>query len=91
MMTIIGYIGYIFLALVVIAIFILVVVGLKCTFWFNYRTCKYCHYTMKYRGLKEDNNNGHYLFHCEHCGAWEEVPKEEFIRECGTDCNPNVL
>ena len=46
---------------------------------------------MDYKGLREDENNGHYLFHCEHCGAWEEIPKEEFIRSCDRDCNPNEL
>jgi uncharacterized C2H2 Zn-finger protein len=35
---------------------------------------------MEYKGLKEDDDNGHYLFYCPKCGAWEQVPKEEFFK-----------
>ena len=44
---------------------------------------------MNYKGLKEDDNSGQYLFHCPKCGAWEQMPREEFIRNCAKDCNPN--
>ena len=44
---------------------------------------------MDYRGLKEVNNNGHYLFHCPNCGAWEQIPKEEFFRQCDNPINKN--
>jgi hypothetical protein len=35
---------------------------------------------MEYKGLKEDNEGGHYLFHCPHCGAWEQIPKNVFLK-----------
>jgi hypothetical protein len=38
---------------------------------------------MEYKGLKDDDANGHYLFHCPHCGAWESVSKETLFRQCG--------
>jgi hypothetical protein len=91
MMTILTYIWYVLLAVFVLIIFLSLVIGFKLLVWFSYRVCKHCHHTMDYKGLREDENNGHYLFHCEHCGAWEEVPKEEFIRSCDKDCNPNEL
>ncbi len=42
-------------------------------------TCKYCGHIMEYKGLKEDNDKGHYLFHCPHCGAWQQIPEEELF------------
>jgi hypothetical protein len=42
--------------------------------------CKYCHHRMKFRGFKENEDESHYLFHCPECGAWEQIPKEEFFR-----------
>ena len=42
--------------------------------------CPHCKHFMEFKGLKEDNENGHFLFHCPKCGAWEQVPKEEFLR-----------
>jgi uncharacterized C2H2 Zn-finger protein len=44
---------------------------------------------MEYKGMKEDDNNGHYLFHCPKCGAWEQVPKEEFFRQCDNPVDEN--
>lgn len=35
---------------------------------------------MEYKGLKEDNDKGHYLFQCPHCGAWEQIPKNVFLK-----------
>jgi hypothetical protein len=35
---------------------------------------------MHYKGLKYDNDheeNDRYIFHCPHCGAWEEVKVNE--------------
>ena len=45
---------------------------------------------MEYRGLKDDNNNGHYLFHCPKCGAWQQIPREQFLRDLddGEAVNP---
>jgi hypothetical protein len=58
------------------------VIGLHYSLFFLRKKCKHCNHVMEYKGLKEDNKKGHYLFHCEHCGAWEQVPKEEFFRQC---------
>lgn len=91
MMTVLNILGYILTAIVVVVVLVLIVIGLKFIVWFNYRPCKHCGHNMVYRGLKEDDNNGHYLFHCEHCGAWENVPREEFTLNCDKDCNPNVI
>jgi hypothetical protein len=46
---------------------------------------------MEYKGLREGEKGHHYLFHCTYCGAWEQVPREEFIRSCDVDCNPNKV
>ena len=49
--------------------------------WFCRRPCKYCGHTLEYKGLKEDSDKGHYLFHCPKCGSWEQIPCEKFIEE----------
>jgi hypothetical protein len=46
---------------------------------------------MKYMGLRESEKEHCYFFHCEHCGAWEQVIKEELFQECDKDCNPNAV
>ena len=81
----------ILLAILCFAIFLFFIVGLKLLVWFQFRTCKHCGNTLRYLGLKEDGSESHYLFHCEHCGAWEQVIKEELFQECDKDCNPNAV
>ena len=77
------------IGIVLVGFFLLVTINfLKFFYWHK---CKHCHHTMNYKGLKEDDNNGHYLFHCPKCGAWEQIPREEFIHSCDKDCNPNEL
>lgn len=49
--------------------------------FFRFRSCKHCKHTMEYKGLKEDDADGHYLFHCPECGAWEQVPRSEFFQQ----------
>lgn len=49
-------------------------------YWFFYRRkCKHCNHHLDYRGLRDDKNNGHYLFHCSKCGAWEQVPRKGYF------------
>lgn len=48
--------------------------------WFHWRPCKHCGHHMEYKGLKGDEDEGHYLFNCSHCGAWQQIPRQEFIR-----------
>lgn len=91
MLVLLSYIGYVLVAIVIVAVLLLVVFIAKYLFWFNFRKCKHCNSTMTYKDTREDDNNGHYLFHCEHCGSWEEVPREEFFHSCDIDCNPNTL
>lgn len=49
--------------------------------YFHCHYCKHCGHRMEYRGLKGDDKNGHHLFHCPKCGAWEEVPKDVFLNK----------
>lgn len=48
---------------------------------FKFRTCKCCGHSMKYKGFKPDDNNGHYLFHCPKCGAREQISEEDFFKD----------
>ncbi len=81
----------ILLTILCFAVFLLFIIGLKLIVWFQFRTCKHCGHTMKYMGLRESEKEHCYFFHCEHCGAWEQVIKEELFQECDKDCNPNAV
>lgn len=87
-MMILSIIWYAIVAIVAVMILFCIIVGYKLIAKFEFRHCKYCKHTMEYKGFRDDDNNGHYLFHCEHCGAWEQVPKEELIGNCNLDCSP---
>lgn len=88
--AIIDFIVFALLFLLVVAVFVAFIIGFKYLTWFHWRSCKYCGRNMAYMGLREGEKGHHYLFHCEHCGSWEQVPVEEFIHSLDKDCNPNV-
>lgn len=89
MTTLLSIIGCIIAAVFLIVLFACSVFVAQYFVWFHWRLCKYCHHSMEFKGLKEDSDNGHYLFHCPKCGAWEQIPKEEFLRDCDKSMNPN--
>ena len=70
-------IGFIIDAVIMVAAFACLIVVLQYIMWFHGKRCKHCKHTMEYRGLKPDENNGHYLFHCPHCG--DGIVKETYI------------
>ena len=67
------------IALLMAGICILILI-LPYIFYFHIHQRKHCGHNMEYKGLKEDDEEGHYLFHCPHCGAWEQIPKEVFLK-----------
>ena len=73
MLIIIGVASF----LIIVCLLLLV---LPYIFHFHMHSCKHCGRSMEYKGLKEDNEGGHYLFHCPHCGAWEQIPKNVFLK-----------
>jgi len=67
----------------------LLILCIKYLAWFYFRPCKHCGHNMKYKGLKEDSESGHFLFHCPHCGAWQQIPRQEFFKNfVGEEFNP---
>ena len=81
----------ILLAILCFAIFLFFIVGLKLLVWFQFRTCQHCGNTLRYLGLKEGGSESYYLFHCEHCDAWEQIPMNKFVQDIDKDCNPNIV
>lgn len=67
------------IALLMAGICILILI-LPYIFYFHMHQCKHCGHRMEYKGLKKDDEEGHYLFHCHHCGAWEQIPKNVFLK-----------
>lgn len=47
--------------------------------------CPHCGHFMNFKGIREDNNGGHLLFHCPKCGAWHQPTRKEFFGEEGED------
>lgn len=88
-MIVLKIIGVVIALVVGVLFFAFFVVGLHCLVWFHWRQCKYCCHTLDYKGLKGDDDNGHYLFHCPECGAWEQIPREEFFRDIDKGFNPH--
>lgn len=82
MSNVLTFFGAIVFALALILLMAFIYFNMQFLLFFKRRKCKYCHHTMEYKGMKEDDNNGHYLFHCPKCGTWEQVPKEDFFRQC---------
>lgn len=78
---------------VVIMLFIFgfAIIGAQYISWFHFHVCKHCKHTMEYRGLKDDDKGGHYLFHCSKCGRWESIPKEEFFDSVEGCYDPNEV
>ena len=70
----------ILLAILLIVVVVLLICILPYILHFYNHLCKHCGHSMEYKGLKEDDREGHYLFHCPKCGAWEQIPKEVFLR-----------
>ena len=57
-------------------------IGIQFLLFFHWRKCKHCKHHLIYRGLREDDANGHYLFYCPKCGSWEQIPREKLFRQC---------
>lgn len=74
-----NFIGYILLAVLLLLFVIACISIIQYLYTFYCHKCKHCGGIMEYKGLKEDMDNGHFLFHCSHCGAWEEIPKNEIF------------
>ena len=88
-MIVLKIIGIILLAILLIIVFVVLTLAPRLYVLCNCRKCKHCKHYMEYKGLKEDNNNGHYLFYCPNCGAWEQIPKEDFYYNMDRDFKYN--
>jgi len=71
----------IIVAAFVVFLFVNILVG-----WVHFkyfRKCPYCHERMHYQYKKTDKNRKVecYVFHCTHCGAFENVTPVEMIEE----------
>ena len=70
------------IAVIILAGFILVVfVDIFCAF--HVRKCPYCGKKMKFVYEKKDNQGNFqcWVFHCPHCGAYEDVTPEQLNEE----------
>ncbi len=81
MTTILTIIGGIITALMLIIGFACVIFVFHYLSWFHWHKCQYCNHNMVYKGFKEDDSDGHYLFYCPKCGAWDQISRHEFLRD----------
>lgn len=88
MTTALNIIAGIFFFATIVILLIVFTIGLHLLMWFQMRHCKNCGHRLEYRGVVEDSENGHYLFHCPACSKWEEIPKEEFFRDMNKGNDP---
>lgn len=79
-MIILKIIGVIAIAVLVIIACAAIVLMTHLYKMYNCHECQYCNHYMVYSGTKERGDGNVLLFHCEHCGAWEEVPVSEIVK-----------
>ena len=89
MSTAVTIFGAVIIGLSIIMLAAFGYISLQFLLFFHWRKCKHCNHNMDYRGFKDDDDNGHYLFHCPECGAWDQVPREEFFRQCDNPVDEN--
>lgn len=73
-MIVIGYI--IVSCLLLVCIIALVLFG-RFLLLFNHHRCIHCGHSMVFKGERERTEGNIYLFHCNKCGAWDEIPKKD--------------
>ena len=81
----INILGYVLIVILVLLCITASISIIQYLYAFHRRKCKHCGSILEYKGLKENEKESHFLFHCKNCGAWEEVPKEEMFRNCDYD------
>ena len=76
-------IKWILLILAIFVLFVFLNIALSMFLAFHNRKCPYCGKRMKlqYTRRDEDGDIECYVFHCPHCGAFENVPPIEMVRE----------
>ena len=79
-MSILNILGLVIGAFIGVTLFVATFSIIQYLHTFHHRKCKHCGKVMEFKGLKEDNKEGHFLFHCNECGAWESVPKQDMFR-----------
>ena len=57
------------------------IVVIRTSYALFHHACKHCHKIMDYKGLRENEKESHYLLHCPHCGAWEQIDKGELTKK----------
>lgn len=75
--------GWILLVVLLFLAFYVLLNIIKVLLMFYARRCKYCGHIMVYKSRHLENEGTSYIFHCEHCGAWERVSKEDMFRNDG--------
>ena len=76
-------IGWILLILTVFVVFIFINIAASILLAYYNRKCPYCGKRMKLQYTRRDKNGDIecYVFHCPHCGAFENVTPIEMVRE----------
>lgn len=67
-MTLLNFVIGLLAALVLIVIVLGMMFAGQYIVWFHCRPCKHCNHTLEYKGLRENEDGGKYLFRCPECG-----------------------
>ena len=79
-MTILSIIGGVLVAFLAILLIVLILLVLVHLWLFHSHRCQHCGHIMEYKGLTDDNEGGHFIFHCPQCGTVQHILKTEFLR-----------
>ena len=74
---------YIVIALLVFVVILFITILAGWVRFKYFRKCPYCHKRMhyQYKRIDKDGDIECYVFHCPHCGAFENVTPIEMLRE----------
>ena len=72
-------IGWILLISTIVIVFYILACIARAILLFHTRHCKYCDHIMSFKRKKEEDGKIIYDFHCDHCGAWDRVTREELL------------
>ena len=87
-MSIFGILTWVCVGFVFVVFIIAIISVSQWVMWHYLRKCKCCGHLMKFKGFREDKEDGsYYLFHCPKCGKWEKVTYLQMIREMDGDFN----
>ena len=70
---------HVLIFLIVIILMVLLLIAFNTYMAYHWHRCVYCGRRMVHTHSRKTASDTVHIFHCTHCGAWEEVKEEALI------------